>query len=297
MNKKPHTNRAIKLIIILVCVALVGAVVWAIVSGVTKLMHYSENTTIESEIPQSSVNEQTAVIEEPEDPLPPNLYYADGFYEVDGIRSYHGGDFIGVPGIDVSEHQTDIDWMAVKEAGIEFAMIRVGFRGWQSGELKMDKRFYDHMEGAIDAGLDVGIYFFSQALTPEEAIEEAEYVLREIEPYDITYPVVFDWEEVHDQKHFPRTKDMNMLMLTSCAEAFCKTIEDAGYRAGVYFNQSYGYGQLNLGSLLDYDFWLAEYADTPSFTHDFQMWQYTDRGTVPGIKGNVDLNIAFKHKN
>ena len=297
MKKKPRTNRVITWTIALVCVALAGAVVWAIVSGVTKLMLYGEQTIIESELPKPPAEEQNAVVDKPEEPLPPNRYYDDGFYEVDGIRSYQGGDYYGVPGIDVSEHQTDIDWKAVKEAGIEFAMIRVGFRGWLSGELSLDAHFYDNIEGALDAGLDVGIYFFSQALTPQEAVEEAEFVLKEIEPYNITYPVAFDWEEVHDQKHTPRTNEMNMLMLTSCAEAFCKKIESAGYDAAIYFNQSYGYGQLNLSSLLDYDFWLAEYADTPSFTHDFQMWQYTDQGKVPGIQNDVDLNIAFKRKN
>ena len=128
-------------------------------------------------------------------------------------------------------------------------------------------------------------------MTPEEAVEEAEYVLNWIEGYDIRYPVVFDWEEVEDTA---RTDDMNMLMLTSCAEAFCKTIEEAGYTASIYFNQVYGYTQLNLVSLMEYDFWLAEYAETPTFVYDFQMWQYTNEGTVSGISGPVDLNIYFK---
>lgn len=296
MKKKPRKNRSVSVLIILVCIALVGAVVWAIGSGVTKLMRYGEQTTIESRLPDHSTEVQTPVPEETADPLPPNLYFDDGFYEIDGIRRYHGGDYIGVAGIDVSEHQVDIDWKAVKEAGIEFAMIRVGYRGYLSGELALDKCFTEHIKGASDAGIDVGIYFFSQALTPQEAVEEAEYVLEQIEPYHITYPVVFDWEEVHDRKNMPRTNEMNMLMLTSCAEAFCKKIEEGGYQAAVYFNQAYGYGQLNLSSLLEYDFWLAEYAETPSFSHEFQMWQYTDKGTVPGIANHVDLNIAFQRK-
>jgi len=196
-----------------------------------------------------------------------------------------------VPGIDVSAYQPDIDWTEVKASGIEFAMIRVGYRGYGSGKLDLDDCFLKHMQGALDAGLDVGVYFFSQALTPEEAVEEAEYVLTWIEGYDITCPVVFDWEEVDAPA---RTDDMNMVMLTSCAEAFCKTVEEAGYEAAVYFNQAYGYQQFNLVSLREYQFWLAEYADVPTFAYDFQMWQYTNEGTVPGINGPVDLNIYFK---
>ena len=195
--------------------------------------------------------------------------------------------------MDVSAYQTSVDLSAVKEAGIDFAMVRVGYRGYSSGELDEDDYFLSHLEGAIEAGLHVGVYFFSQALTPDEAREEAQYVLDKIEGYALQYPVVFDWEEMHVPA---RTDEMNMLMLTSCAQAFCETVEAAGYRAGVYFNQAYGYGQLNLVSLKDYVFWLAEYADTPSFSYDFQIWQYTNEGQVPGIEGPVDLNIAFHRK-
>ena len=219
------------------------------------------------------------------------IIFGDGFQDENGIRTYSADGVIGIAGIDVSSYQETVDWQAVKEAGIEFAMIRVGYRGYVSGKLELDSCFLDHIEGALNAGLDVGAYFFSQALTEEEAIEEAEYVLTWLEGYDITYPVVFDWEEVESEA---RTDHMNMLMLTACADAFCRTVEEAGYDAAVYFNQDYGYRQLNLASLLDYQFWLAEYAPTPSFVYDFQMWQYTNEGIIPGIEDEVDLNIYFK---
>lgn len=293
MTRKPRGNRAFTVIIALLGAALIIAVLWGIVTGFAKLMHYGENVTIQQETQPENQEETIPEPEAEEEPLARNTFNTDGFYEQDGIRRYHGGDLVGLAGVDVSSYQTNVDWNEVKEAGIDFAMVRVGYRGYSSGELDEDDYFTAHMEGAIRAGLKVGVYFFSQALTPEEAVEEAEYVLEKIRDYDLQYPVVFDWEEMHVPA---RTDEMNMLMLTSCAQAFCETVEAAGYRAGVYFNQAYGYGQLNLVSLRDYVFWLAEYAETPSFAYDIQMWQYTNEGQVPGIEGPVDMNIAFHRK-
>lgn len=292
MKQKKRGNRGLRLVIIFICVALLFAVVWGITTVLDRLSRYGDSTVIQSEAADPEPEEENiAQQEETEDPLPPNDYAPDGFDERNGFKIYSSDGIIGVPGIDVSAYQPDIDWTEVKASGIEFAMIRVGYRGYGSGKLDLDDCFLKHMQGALDAGLDVGVYFFSQALTPEEAVEEAEYVLTWIEGYDITCPVVFDWEEVDAPA---RTDDMNMVMLTSCAEAFCKTVEEAGYEAAVYFNQAYGYQQFNLVSLREYQFWLAEYADVPTFAYDFQMWQYTNEGTVPGINGPVDLNIYFK---
>ena len=293
MSKKPRGSRALTIVFALLGAVLIIAILGGIVTGIAKLMHYGEHATIQQEPEPETQEEAPAEEPQPEEALPKNTFNTDGFYELDGIRYYHGGDLVGVAGVDVSAYQTSVDWSAVKEAGIDFAMVRVGYRGYSSGELDEDDYFLSHLEGAIEAGLHVGVYFFSQALTPDEAREEAQYVLDKIEGYALQYPVVFDWEEMHVPA---RTDEMNMLMLTSCAQAFCETVEAAGYRAGVYFNQAYGYGQLNLVSLKDYVFWLAEYADTPAFAYDFQIWQYTNEGQVPGIEGPVDLNIAFHQK-
>lgn len=293
MKKKRSGNRMVTLIVIFLCVALVFAAAWGIVTGFAKLMHYGEHATIQQD-PAEQLPEEADLPEEPEEEvLPKNRFNTDGFYEIDGIRYYHGGDYEGVAGVDVSSYQPMIDWHAVKAAGIEFAMLRVGYRGYVSGELVPDEDFAAHFAGAVDAGLDIGLYFFSQALTEEEAVEEAEYVLQQIDGHPLQYPIVFDWEEVQAEA---RTDEMNMLLLTACAKAFCERIEQAGYQAGVYFNQAYGYEQLNLVSLKEYDFWLAEYDAVPSFAYEVQMWQYTDCGQVPGIEGLVDLNIAFRHK-
>lgn len=298
MRKSPRKNRTLTLIVIFICIAVLFAAIWGIVTGLAKLMHYGETTTIRQEEHLQEekapiVDQQAVQDSEEQEALEKNSYSADGFYEIDGIRFYHGGDYEGIAGIDVSAYQKSIDWEAVKSAGVEFAMVRVGYRGYSTGLLDLDDCFQTHIEGALAAGLDVGVYFFSQSLTPEEAVEEAEYVLEQIKDYQITFPVVYDWEEVQGPA---RTDEMNMLMLTSCAMAFCETIENAGYDAGVYFNQTYGYEQFNLVSLKEYMFWLAEYDPAPSFVYNFQMWQYTNEGTVPGIEGPVDMNIWFQKR-
>ncbi len=200
-----------------------------------------------------------------------------------------------VLGVDVSAYQGDIDWKTVKSAGIEFAMIRMGFRGYGSGELVEDEYFRQNMQGAIDAGIDVGVYFFSQAITAEEAVEEAEMVCAALEDYTITYPVVYDWEVITTDR--ARTDGISVDMLTDCTVAFCETVRSAGYTPMVYQNKRTSLLKLDLRALTDYDFWLAEYNDAPSFYYDYEMWQYTAEGSVPGIAGDVDLNICFRDYN
>lgn len=291
MNNKPRSSRTIIIVLSVVVVVVALLIVCAIVAF-NVLKNYGDRITAEQEstldmqeqLDDFRLQEQLSVEK--------NTYREDGFYEINGIRYYYAAGCEGIAGVDVSSYQNEIDWKAVEKAGIDFAIVRVGYRGWSSGNLDVDDYFHANVKGALEAGLDVGVYFFSQALTVEEAVEEAQYTLDLIKEYDIQGPVVFDWEEVEAED--ARTNEMNMLLLTSCAEAFCREIENAGYNAGVYFNQQYGYHQLNLSSLDSFDFWLAEYNDTPTFEYDFQMWQYTNEGKVPGIEGNVDLNILFR---
>lgn len=293
MDKQDRGRKTATIIIVLICVLLAAFIIWGIVSMLDRLTAYGNSTSIQQ---VESSEDENPVMEKQEayDELPKNTYEAEGFVTAEnGIIRYESDTVIGVPGIDVSSYQQNIDWQKVKEAGIEFAIIRLGYRGYSSGKLDLDDCFLENMEGAAAAGIDVGVYFFSQALNEEEATEEAEYVINWLRGYDLTYPVVFDWEEVDVEA---RTDEMNMLKLTSCALAFCEKIEEAGYRAAVYFNQAYGYQQLYLPSLKEFDFWLASYEEIPTFGFDFQMWQYTDRGTVDGIEGPVDLNIYFRQK-
>ena len=224
--------------------------------------------------------------------LDQNTYHPDAFsvdaagwvqYEVDGQQAAQG--------IDVSVYQGDVDWQAVATSGVDFAMIRVGYRGYSQGSLQMDECFHANMEGALAAGLDVGVYFFSQATTVAEAEEEADFVLEAIRAYPIRYPVAFDWEYITAGP--ARTDGMDGEGITQCAAAFCELVSLSGYTPMVYFNQDMGYLVYQLQELDAYPFWLAEYDSRPDFYYDFEFWQYTHTGSVPGIEGNVDLNLAF----
>jgi len=224
--------------------------------------------------------------------MPLNPYDKDAFnldkkgrvtYELDGHRAKTG--------IDVSTHQKDIDWQAVAADGIEFAILRLGNRGYTEGGLFLDQAFEQNLRGALDAGLEVGVYFFSQAITPEEAEEEADYILDILDGQELTFPIAFDWESISEDG--ARTHGLDGATITRCAIAFCRRIENAGYRPAVYFNRTQGYLHYDLRELKDYNLWLAEYNTTPDFYYHFDLWQYSDAGKVDGIQGNVDLDLAF----
>lgn len=197
-----------------------------------------------------------------------------------------------IAGIDVSEHQGDIDWNAVKNAGIEFAIIRVGYRTYGGGEITLDTTFEQNLRNADAAGIKTGVYFFSQAIDPEEAIEEADAVIDAIRPYNISYPVIFDWELITGDS--ARTDTMTVDNLADACISFCERVKSAGYTPMIYQNKNTTMFKLDLPKLQDYDFWLAEYGDKPTYYYDYQMWQYSSTGKVPGINGEVDMNISFK---
>ena len=228
-------------------------------------------------------------------PIPPNGYNSEAFsLDERGYLSYSGmGGFYR--GVDVSAHQKQVDWARVAATGMDFAMIRAGYRGYTLGTINQDAYFQANIQGALDNGMEVGVYFFSQALTPQEAEEEAYQLLEWISQYDITYPVVFDWEEVDREDSRSRNTDGNTV--TACALAFCKVIQDAGYTPMTYGSPSKVYkGGILLEYLQDYPFWLAHYTKETaptSFRYHYDMWQYTSTGAVDGIEGNVDLNICL----
>lgn len=210
-----------------------------------------------------------------------------------GFMTYADPDVETALGIDVSVYQGEIDWQKVADAGIDFAIIRVGYRGYGSeGKMMPDKYYTQNIQGALEAGLDVGVYYFSQAITVEEAREEAAYVIEQVKDYDLTYPVVFDWER-QNYAGSRTQKVPSVSTMCQMANAFCEDVTAAGYEAMVYFNPSEGYKQYDLSQLMDYPFWLAQYNSIPTFYYDFDMWQYTSSGRVPGISGNVDINLHF----
>ena len=195
-------------------------------------------------------------------------------------------------GIDVSRHQKSIEWEKVKNDGIDFAIIRVGYRGYEIGRLILDDRFKYNIENAIGVGIDVGVYFFSQATTEEEAIEEAEFLIKHIKGYRIKGPVVFDLEELGSINS--RIDNLTTEERTNVALAFCKVIKKAGYDPMIYASRSHLLNQYYLNKIAKYEIWVAEYNVSPLFEYDFRIWQYTDKGKVDGISTNVDLNIYFK---
>lgn len=196
-----------------------------------------------------------------------------------------------VTGVDVSSHQGDIDWSAVAGDGIEFAILRIGNRGYSQGGLKQDANFEVNYAGAAENGLDVGVYFFSQAVSVEEALEEAEFVLGILNGRALQMPVYFDWEEITDD--VARTDEVDTETVTACAVAFCQRIQEAGYEAAVYCNGMVGYLRYDIAQLEHLPLWYAEYKSWPSFAYAFEMWQYSNTATVAGISGSADLNLYF----
>ncbi|MBR4981328.1 MAG: glycoside hydrolase family 25 protein [Lachnospiraceae bacterium] len=194
-------------------------------------------------------------------------------------------------GIDVSRWNEDINWDKVKEAGIEYAIIRAGYRGSVTGTLVEDKYFRKNIEGAIKAGIPVGLYFFTQATTEVEAVEEASMVLALCKEYDITYPVFIDTEKAGENG---RANELDKKKRTAICQAFCETIRNGGYKAGIYASKNWFENKLDMNILSDDTYiWLAQYGDEVTYDGKYHMWQYTSSGRVLGIEGRVDLNLSF----
>ncbi|MDD2978852.1 MAG: N-acetylmuramoyl-L-alanine amidase [Hespellia sp.] len=224
--------------------------------------------------------------------VPKCTYDYDNLTDEKGIKSYmdHSTGLASQAGIDVSKYQGTIDWAQVKASGIDFAVIRLGYRGYgKEGTLSLDENYQTNIEGALAAGLDVGVYFFSQAVTDKEAKEEADFVLKHLKDYEVRGPVVFDTEEIKDED--ARTLEVSNESFTDSCIAFCNTVKDAGYSPMIYANLKWMAFTLQMDRLTAYDFWYADYNDTPQCPYDFQMWQYSEEGKVAGIEGNVDMNL------
>lgn len=206
-------------------------------------------------------------------------------YYVDNVK-------VSMEGIDVSKWQYDIDWKKVAAAGVDYAIIRLGYRGTAAeGNCAMDPYFEQNIKGALAAGVQVGVYYFTQAITVEEAIEEANIVIEALKGYNVTFPVVYDTE----YREGGRANEMPNAERTACAKAFCDTILAAGYTPAIYTSTNWGILNLNLEELQGYDLWYAYYGEPEDLylPYEFTMWQYTDSGKVNGISGSVDINISF----
>lgn len=224
--------------------------------------------------------------------VPANTLTADDFSSAGGEIRYLGTDYRCLRGVDVSEHQLEIDWPRVAGAGVDYAYVRLGWRGYTEGGLFEDARWKTNLRGAAESGLLCGVYFFSQATTAAEAIEEAQFVLERIGDYRISLPIVFDWEIIREEG--ARTAELSMETRTSCAVAFCETVKRAGYTPCVYFNRELGYYGYDLTRLTDYEFWFSlPESPFPNFYYACDMWQYSFTESVPGIQGQTDMNLLF----
>lgn len=217
----------------------------------------------------------------------------EDFYTPDaGLTVRYTGEAYRVQeGIDVSYYQGDVDWQAVAEQGIEFAMIRAGYRGFTDGYISKDVCFEQNAERALAAGLEVGFYLFSQATDPDEAREEAKWLVEAVKDYDVSLPLVFDWEAITEYE--ARTDGMLGAEMTECAAAFCDVVRDAGYTPCVYFNNWQGYYDYDLSALNGAEFWVSNLSTWDDFYYAHSIWQYTYSGTLRGINGNVDRNLRY----
>jgi GH25 family lysozyme M1 (1,4-beta-N-acetylmuramidase) len=224
--------------------------------------------------------------------IPRLSYQPENFIQSNGKLEYlEQGVKKSIHGIDVSKYQGNIDWKKVKDSGVEFAILRLGFRGFNEGTLEIDPYFIQNIKEATKAGVSVGVYFFSQATTLEEANEEAEFVLEQIKDYKISYPVIFDTEYV--TTYDARANKLSRQLRTDITKTFCEKIQKSGYHPMIYANTKWMVMGIDLEQLSTYDLWFAYYGNNLIFPYDFQMYQYSDSGKIPGIKGNVDLNISF----
>lgn len=231
----------------------------------------------------------------PQEGVEKNALAKDDFVtDADGNLTYVGSEYTASRGVDVSSYQGEIDWQQVYESGVRFAIIRAGGTYYGSGELYEDDNLIKNIEGAKSAGLRVGVYFFSQAISEDEARREAKFVAQLLDGRELDLPVFFDWERIGNDE--ARTDDVENETLTSCAVAFCEEIKSAGYEAGVYVYNSTGYYGYDLKRLQDYTIWGVGIGSYPCFYYAHEVWQYSFSGSVPGIDADCDLDMMFEKK-
>ncbi len=224
-----------------------------------------------------------------------NPYNTENFRIDNGFMAYfdENGEKISHLGCDLSYHNKYVNFDELAASGCEFVMLRCGYRGYSAGGLAKDEKFEQYASEAERVGLKLGVYFFTQALTVEEAEEEAEYTIKLIENHKISYPVAFDTEYIDDETARSNTTEISDELRTEIITTFCEKIKEAGYYPMVYASENWIRRYMNVEQLRQYDFWAPQYLEENDFLYDFTMWQYTDKGSIPGVKGEVDLDISM----
>lgn len=212
-------------------------------------------------------------------------------YQEPVMKYYDKGTAISHLGVNLNKNSGNVDFDKLKSAGVEFVMIRLGARGYQNGQISIDDKYAEYIQEAENAGLKVGLTFYSQAVTQEEAVEEANTVLGSISGNSISYPIVFDMELVSNDTS--RIESLSKMTLTNIADAFCKTIQDGGYSPMIYGNKYWLLRRIDLTKLSNYDIWLSQEEDVPDYPYKFTMWEYTREGRIDGISGNASLSISL----
>lgn len=209
-----------------------------------------------------------------------------------GYYQYNDSKYESKLGVDVSAYQKSIDWKKVKDSGVEFAILRLGYRGYgKSGKIVLDSNFEQNYMNARKEGIEIGVYFFSQAINTEEVREEANFVLEHLKGKEINYPVAFDLEKIKNDT--ARTDNLTSDEITDMTLEFCDIIKSNGYTASIYGNAKTFTTKMKLELFNDYCKWYADYQENPLYPYDFSIWQYTETGKIDGITGNVDINIQF----
>lgn len=306
VQKSKKSKKWAIIAIILSAVILIGAVATTIVI----VSHKNENkpeteTEFVEHKPEEVKKDETIIINDPTlgeieikavEGFKKNTYITENFKLDDaGKMTYYIDDQLASCfGVDLSEYQGVVDFEKLKNEGVDFVILRIGGRGYGSaGKMYTDTNYYSYYKAAKDAGLKVGGYFFSQATNAQEGKEEAEYVLDYVHGMDFDFPIAFDWELIEGDT--ARTDNVSSTDLTDAAIAFCETIKAEGFEPIVYTNTHLMYYKYELERLKDYDFWIADYENSPSMYYNFTMWQYNIEGKLDGIDGNVDMNICMKN--
>lgn len=224
--------------------------------------------------------------------LPKNTYDYTKLVSQSGVMKYYvDGTKTSYFGVDISKTQGYVDYNKLVKAGVDFVMLRVGARGYSTGQLVIDEYYIDNIKGATDTSLHVGLYFSSQAKTKEEAVEEANMVITQIGEYDIDYPIVFEMETIVNDNS--RTSALTKEERTDIAIAFLDTIKAAGYIPMIHGDKEWLLTKVDLTKLTSYDIWLSQEGDLPDYPYQFSMWQYNKSGSIDGVSGNVSFNISF----